>query len=117
MSDAVPAKAWLHLVRLAIVAPPNEKRQFLELLKRHNSVLDVWESRSAIKRLEPLEKEVLVSLACYIVQLFRTPLAADAAGGLDATDAGQSETWSDIRRRAESFLKTAKRWKTRFGRN
>ena len=110
MRDSVlPAKAWVHLLRLAIVAPHNDKRQCLELLARHNSVLDVWESGSAVEQLEALEKKNHVSLAHCIVQLLRTPLASsasDAAGGLDA---GQSETWSDIRRRAELFLGTAHR--------
>ncbi len=109
---SIPAKAWADLLRLAIVAPPNDKRQCLELLARHNSVLDVWESGSAIKHLSALEKKDYVSLAHCIVQLLPTALALsgpDAAGGPDATNVGQSETWSDIRRRAESFLETARR--------
>jgi hypothetical protein len=103
------AKAWVDLLRLAIVAPPNDKRQCLELLARHHSVLDVWESSSAI---EQSEKKDHVSLAHCIVRVLRTPLALsdpDAAGGLDPTDAGKSKTWSKMRRRAELFLETAHR--------
>lgn len=101
--SSMPAKAWLYLLRLAVVAPPDDKRQCLELLAKHNSVLDVWESGSAIGRLAAPEKKDHVSLAQCIVQLLRAPLAPDA------TDVGQSETWSDIRRRAESFLQMAHR--------
>ncbi|KAI9467079.1 hypothetical protein BJY52DRAFT_1111545, partial [Lactarius psammicola] len=73
--SSIPAKAWVHLLRLAIVAPPNDKRQCLELLAQHNSVLDIWESGSAIERLPALEKKDHVSLAYCIVQLLRSPLA------------------------------------------
>lgn len=101
--SSIPTKAWLYLLRLAVVAPPNDKRQCLELLVKNNSVLDVWESGSAIERLAATEKKDHVSLAQCIVQLLRAPLAPDA------TNAGQFEIWSDIRRRAESFLQTAHR--------
>jgi len=101
----------VHLLSLAIVAPPDDKRQCLELLARPNSVLDVWESGSAIEQLAWPERNDHVSLAHCIVQLLRVPLAPDAAGEPDATDVGQSETWPDIRRRAESILQTF-----RFGR-
>ncbi|KAH9006750.1 hypothetical protein EDB86DRAFT_2793520 [Lactarius hatsudake] len=79
---SIPALAWTYILRLAIVAPPNDKRQCLDLLARHNSVLDVWESKSAIGRLLPLEKKDHVSLARCIVQLLQTPLA------LPGSDAG-----------------------------
>jgi len=105
---SMSAKAWVCLFRLAIVAPPKDKRQCLELLTRHNSVLDVWESGSAIKQLAAAnELKDHKSLAYCIVQLLRAPLAIEAAGGPDATNVGQSETWLDIRRRAESFLQMA----------
>ncbi|KAH9049717.1 hypothetical protein EDB84DRAFT_1390613 [Lactarius hengduanensis] len=104
---SMPALAWVYLFRLAIVAPPNDKQQCLDLLTRHDSVLDVWEWGSAIKELP--EKKVHVALASRILHLFRTPLALpdSAAGGLDASDVGKFETWSDIERRAKLFLRTA----------
>jgi hypothetical protein len=104
---SIPVKAWVHILRLAIVAPPDDKRQCLELLARHNSVLDVWESGSAIERLEAQEKKDYVALARCIVQLLRVPFAPDGDGGPDTTGFGQSEIWSDIRRRAKSILQTA----------
>ncbi|KAH9060896.1 hypothetical protein EDB87DRAFT_1561271 [Lactarius vividus] len=109
---SIPVKAWTYILRLAIVAPPNDKRQCLDLLARHNSVLDVWESKSSIERLLPLEKKEHVSLARRIVELLRTPLAlpgSDAGDGLNVSDVGKSETWSDIARRAKLFLETANR--------
>ncbi|KAH8999036.1 hypothetical protein EDB92DRAFT_1812907 [Lactarius akahatsu] len=104
---SMPALAWVYLFRLAIVAPPDDKWQCLDLLTRHDSVLDVWEWGSAIKELP--EKKVHVALASRILHLLRTPLALpdSAAGGLDASDVGKFETWSDIGRRAKLFLKTA----------
>jgi hypothetical protein len=104
--SSIPAKAWVYLLRLAIVAPPTDKRQCLELLTRHNSVLDDWESGSASAAAAPGMKDH-VSLAYCIVQLLRAPLALEVAGGPDTTDVEQYETWSDIRRRAESFLEKA----------
>lgn len=104
---SVPVKAWVNLLRLAIGAPPDDKRQCLRLLARHNTVLDVWESGT--ERLTPLEKKDYVALAHSIVKLLPTPLALsdpDAPGGLDPTDAAQSKTLSDIKRRAGLFLKT-----------
>ena len=103
---SLPAKAWAYLLRLAIVAPPIDKRECLELLTRHSSVLDGWKSDSAFNRSKAtaFEKDY-VSLADCIVQLLRAPLALEAAGRPDTTDVEQCETWSDIRRRAESFLK------------
>ncbi|KAH9045337.1 hypothetical protein EDB85DRAFT_19555 [Lactarius pseudohatsudake] len=104
---SMPALAWVYLFRLAIVAPPNDKQQCLDLLTRHDSVLDVWEWGSAIKELP--EKKAHVALASRILHLLRTPLALpdSAAGGLDASDVGEFETWSDIERRAKLFLRTA----------
>ncbi|KAH9179623.1 hypothetical protein EDB89DRAFT_1877476 [Lactarius sanguifluus] len=106
--SSIPALAWTYILRLAIVASPNDKRQCLDLLTRHNSVLDVWESESAIERLQSLEKRDHVSLAHCIVQLLQTPLAlpgSDAGDGLDTNDV--AETWSDIGRRAKLFLEMA----------
>ena len=109
---SMPVKAWVYLLKLAIVAPREEKRRCLELLNAFGSVLDVWESTSAIRRLEPLEKKAHVSLARCIVRVLRTvspslPPDHDGAGrpSVDA-DLGQykPEVWSDLRRRAESFL-------------
>lgn len=116
---SISAGAWAHLIQLAIVAQPNDRRQCLELLARHNSVLDGWESRTVFKKLVAnSERKYHVLLARCIVQLFQTPLAPDAAGGPDATDLGQSEAWSDIRRRAKSLIsyETARRLGYQFSR-
>ncbi|KAH9179622.1 hypothetical protein EDB89DRAFT_2238642 [Lactarius sanguifluus] len=103
---SMPTLAWVYLFRLAIVAPPNDKQQCLDLLTRHDSVLDVWEWGSAIKGLP--EKKVHVALASRILHLLRTLALPDsAAGGLDASDVAKFETWLDIGRRAKLFLKTA----------
>src|SRR6267142_1198693 len=107
LRGSMPVKAWAHLLRLAIVAPPEEKRQCLELLNTHSSVLDVWESSSAIEGSIPPKKSH-VSLALSVVQLLRAvPPSPDhnSAERPDATDLGQQhKVWSDLRRRAESFL-------------
>jgi len=107
----MPVKAWAHLLRLAIVAPPEEKRQCLELLNTHSSVLDVWESSSAIEGSIPPKKSH-VSLALSVVQLLRAvPPSPDhnSAERPDAADLGQQhKVWSDLRRRAESFLEKRK---------
>jgi hypothetical protein len=112
--SAMPVRAWVYLFKLAIVTPGDEgKRGCLELLDAHGSViLDVWGSPSAIKRLEPLEKKAYVSLANCIVQLLRTappslpPDHEDAESVSEGAELGQHkpEVWSDLRRRAESFL-------------
>ena len=107
--DSLPAKAWVHLIRLANLAPPKDKRQCLELLARHSSVLDVWESGKAFERLNALEKKSHLSLARSIIKLLQTPHGLSdprAAGGLHATDAGQSVPWSDFRRRAKLLIAT-----------
>lgn len=112
--SAMPVRAWVYLLKLAIVTPGDEgKRGCLELLDAHGSVvLDVWGSPSAIERLEPLEKRAHVSLANCIVQLLRTappslpPDHEDAESVSEDAELGQHkpEVWSDLRRRAESFL-------------
>lgn len=107
MRGLIPAKAWVYLLRLAIVLPPLEKQRCIELLNSYDSVLDVWESVSAFKTLEPLEKKAHVSLALCIVQTLRTaPRSPDHDGSERHDDAefGQHKAWSDLRRRAESFL-------------
>jgi hypothetical protein len=112
LRGSMPVNAWAHLLRLAIVAPPGEGRQCLELLDTHGSALDVWESSSAIERLVPPEKKSHVSLALSIVHLLRAvPPSPDhnSAERPDATDLGQQhKVWSDLRRRAESFLEKHK---------
>ncbi|KAH9045338.1 hypothetical protein EDB85DRAFT_19970 [Lactarius pseudohatsudake] len=103
---SIPALAWTYILRLAIVAPPNDKRECLDLLARHNSVLDGWESK-AFRQLPPLEKKDYFFLARWIDQLLQTPLAlpgSDAGDGLDVNDI--AETWSDMGRRAKLFLET-----------
>ena len=112
MHGSMPVTAWVYLLKLAIVAPREEQRRCLELLNAYGSFLDVWESSSALRRLEPLEKKAYVSLALCIVQVLRTvppslPPDQDGTGRLGAdAELGQSkpEVWSDLRRRAESFL-------------
>jgi len=89
-----------------------EKWCCFEFLNVYGSVLDIWESTSVIRWLEPLEKKAHVSLALCIVQVLRTvptALPPDQDGAerprADA-ELGQykPEVWSDLRRRAESFL-------------
>ena len=107
MHGFMPVKAWAHLLRLALVAPPGGKRQCLELLDTYPSVLDVWESTSAVQRLAPLEKKAHVSLALCVVQVLRTVSPSpdhDSASRPDDTELGQNKVWSDLRGRAESFL-------------
>lgn len=112
---SISTKTWINLFNLAIMAPPIDRRQFLELLARHNSLLDVWKS-AAIEQLAASEKINHFFLAHCIVRLLQTPLAPDTADGPDATDLGQSEAWSDIKRSAESILQTAHRLGYQFGR-
>jgi hypothetical protein len=111
LRGSMPVRAWAHLLRLAIVAPPEEKRQCLELLNTHSSVLDVWESSSAIEGSIPPNKP-RISLALSVVQLLRAVPPSpdhDSAERPDATDLGQQhKVWSDLRRRAESFLEKHK---------
>ena len=98
--------AWEYLFRLATAAPPDEQRQCLELLDRYgSSVLDVWESRSAVERMPPAEKKTNEYLARHILQVAQTvPLSPDHEG-TEYPDAAGHKAWSDIRRRAETFLK------------
>jgi hypothetical protein len=108
---SMPVRAWAHLLRLAIVAPPVEKRQCLELLNTHGSVLNVWASSSAVERLSPPEKRSHMSLALCIIQVLRTVHPSsdhDCLEGLDASNLEQHKAWSDLRRRAESFLEKHK---------
>ncbi|KAH9006749.1 hypothetical protein EDB86DRAFT_2867996 [Lactarius hatsudake] len=105
---SMPALAWVYLFRLAIVAPPNDKQQCLDLLTRHDSVLDVWEWGSAIKELP--EKKVprgpcephpppapdssrLARFRCWRARLL--------------VMSGNSKPGRIIGRRAKLFLKTA----------
>ena len=109
MRESLHVTAWVYLLKLAIVAPREEKRRCLELLDAYGTgtVLDVWDSTSAIRRLEPLEKKAHVSLALCIVQVLRTvPPDHDGTERLNGdndAELGQHK-WSDLRRRAESFL-------------
>jgi hypothetical protein len=111
MQGSMPTKAWAHLLRLAIVASPNDKLRCLELLNRYNSVLDVWESGSAVERLASREKRAHVSLALCVVQVLRNAappsLDPDGVEEVDTAELDQYKAWSDLRRRAESFLKMA----------
>jgi ribosomal protein L17 len=117
MRGSIPVGAWVYLLKLAIVAPREEKRRCLELLSAHGSVLDVWESTSAIEQLEPSKRKAHVSLALCIVQVLRTISPSlppdqenDGGGGGGDAELGQQkpEVWSDLRRRAESFLENGR---------
>lgn len=112
-------KAWEYLFRLASTAgaSQDDKRHCFELLKSHGSivVLDVWESTSAaIERLAPMEKRAHISLALLIVQMLKTDLpSSDHEGATEKLDdATGLEAWSDIRKRAESFLERTRRRKS-----
>jgi hypothetical protein len=112
MQGSMPTKAWAHLLRLAIVASPNDKWRCLELLNRYDSVLDVWESGSAVERLGSQEKRAHVSLALCVVQVLRNAappsLDPDGVEEVDTAELDRYKAWSDLRRRAESFLKMAR---------
>lgn len=104
----MPPTAWACLLRLADVASPDTKRQCLELLNSHSSVLDIWSSSSAIKQLEPRERRAHVSLALCIIRVLRTDPPSPGHNGAERPDAAeleQHEAWSDLRRRAELFSK------------
>jgi hypothetical protein len=114
---SMPAKAWTYLLQTAITASPDERRQCLELLNTYNSVLDVWESGSAVKRLAVHEKRAHVSLALCVIELLQNQNRNVAPPSLNPDDMERSgstefaqapEAWSDLRRRAESFLTMAR---------
>ncbi|KAI0005077.1 hypothetical protein BJV74DRAFT_792927 [Russula compacta] len=104
----MPPTAWTYLFRLANVTSPDTKRQCLELLNTHRSVLDIWSSSSAIEQLEPREKKAHASLAFCIIQALRTDPPSPGHDGAERPDAAELEqymAWSDLRRRAELFSK------------
>jgi pentatricopeptide repeat protein len=124
-SLTLSVRAWERLFHLATMAGADadagqdEKRRCLELLTRNSyggsTILDVWESTSAIERLEPAEKKAHVYLARHIVQVLKTVLPpSDHEESAEKPDvADLAATWSDIRKRAESFLhKTQRRRKS-----
>jgi hypothetical protein len=119
LSLPLPVKAWEYLFRLATMAgaSQDEKRHCFELLNSHGSIviLDVWESTSeAIERLAPMEKKAHILLALHIVQLLKTDLpSSDHEGAAEKPDVPTDlEAWSDIRKRAESFLERTHRRKS-----
>ena len=103
-----PVKAWEHLFHLATEAGQDEKRQCFEFFNSYGStriqVLGVWESTSAIERLALMEKKTYMSLARLVVRVFETVLPASDHEGAEKPNAADLEAWSDIRKRAESFL-------------
>ena len=111
-----PVKAWEHLFHLATEAGQDEKRQCFELFNSYgptrSQVLDVWESTSAIDRLAPIEKKTHMSLARLVVRVFETVLPASDHEGAEKPDAADLEAWSDIRKRAKSFLEKPVRRKS-----
>jgi hypothetical protein len=107
--NSLSVSVWKYLFHLAAtVAATDEKRQCLELLDTHRSVLAVWESTSAFKQLELWEKKVHTLLARRIVKVLRTVLSSPDDEGAEGTDAAELKAWSDIGRRAESFLEKTK---------
>lgn len=105
-SLALQVKAWDYLFRLATMAGQDEKRRCLELFNsRGSSILDVWESTSTvIKRLAPLQKIVHISLARQVLKTVLSSSNHAGAGNENPPDAADIDAWSDIRKRAESFL-------------
>jgi hypothetical protein len=104
--ESVPIRAWEHLFHLASVASPDEKRQCLELLSTHGgSVLDIWEPTWASREPEPLEKKAHVFLANHIVKMLEPVPSSPDHEGAESPDAAEPKAWSDLRRRAELFLK------------
>ena len=120
LSLSLPLRAWEYLFRLATMADASqdEKRRCFELLNSYDSivVLDVWElTPEAIERLTPMEKKARISLALHIVQLLKTGLQSSDHEGAAAEKpdaAADLEAWSDIRKRAESFLEKTRRRKS-----
>jgi pentatricopeptide repeat protein len=114
----LPVKAWEYLFRLAIMAGQDEKRHCLELLKSYgSSILDVWGSTlAAIEHLAPMEKKAHISLALDIVQVLKTDPSLQSSDHQGAEkekpDAADLEAWSDIRKRAVSFLEKTRRRKS-----
>jgi hypothetical protein len=105
-SPPVKVWAWEYLFRLAATASPDEQRQCLELLDQYgSSVLDVWESRSAVERMPHAEKKTNEYLARHILQVVQTVLPSPDHEGTGDPDAAGHKAWSDIQRRAETFLK------------
>lgn len=114
-SLSFPVKAWEYLFHLAAMAGAgqDEKRRCFELLNSYGSIiLDVWESTSAIERVAPMEKKAHISLALHIVQVLKTGLPSSDHEGAEKPDAADVEAWSDIRKRAESFLEKSHRRKS-----
>ncbi len=109
-SPSLPIRAWEYLFQLATAAGQDEKRQCLELLSIHSSVLDVWETTS-VQRLPPPEKKAHELLAIHIVQVFKAVLPSSDHEGAGSPDAAELEVWSGIRRRAQSFLEKTHRHK------
>jgi len=114
---SLPVKAWEYLFHLATMArQDDEKRHCFKLLNSYGgSILNVWESTtSAIERLAPMEKKAHISLALHIVQMLKTvlPSSSDHEGAEKPDAAADLEAWSDIRKRAESFLEKTHRRKS-----
>jgi hypothetical protein len=118
LSSPLPVRAWEYLFRSATMADASqdEKRHCLELLNSSGFIviLDVWESTlAAIERLEPMEKRAHISLALHIVQVLNpVQPSLDHEGAAEKPDAANLEAWSDIRKRAESFLEKTHRRKS-----
>ena len=120
-SLALPVKARERLFQLTTMAGVDaaagrdERRRCFEILTRDwyggSTILDVWGSTSAIERLEPGEKKALVPLARHIVQVFKTglPVLDHEESAEKSHPADLEATWSDIRKRAESFLEKTQR--------
>jgi hypothetical protein len=118
LSLPFPVKAWEYLFRLASMAraSQDEKRRCFELLNSYGSIviLDEWESTTkAIGRLTPMEKKSHISLALHVVRVLKPVLpSSDNEGTAEKPDvAADLEAWSDIRKRAETFLQKTQRRK------
>jgi hypothetical protein len=112
-SSSLSVKAWSHLFRLAIVAATSVERwRCVELLNKHDSVLDAWDSHLAFERLTGLERRGHVSLALAVVQLLQDESAVadhdDEGKNKTAVDGDQSEASTNLQRRAKSLLKMAR---------
>jgi hypothetical protein len=106
-SSSLPLKAWEYLFRLATMAGHDEKRRCLEFLNSYgSSILDVWESTlAAIERLAPIEEKAHISLALQVLKtVLQSPSDHEGAGKENPPDGTDLEAWSDIRKRAQSFL-------------
>ncbi|KAI0268192.1 hypothetical protein BC834DRAFT_968402 [Gloeopeniophorella convolvens] len=103
VNHTMSAGAWVHLFRAALVAPPEDKAQCLDLLCKHHRP-NVWEMPASFDKMPHREKKDNVSLSLFIVQMLRTMLPEPAPGSVDPADVARYKRWSRLRERVVAFL-------------